>query len=156
MSHTHRDEADKVEGVGAARAGETVVAPATRSISNAEAERKAKEKRDADGIEVDIDAQRKFLGGADGTEDGAPRLLTIDEREQRALVHAAARTHRGPPAPRHAEVGDEVSWIAQGHLGDLAYLEDQRGAPWVAEELTPARALLVDDLAASWIRGGAE
>jgi hypothetical protein len=155
MTRTHRDETDKVQGGEPARPAERATAPAAHAVSNAEAERKAKEKRDSDGITVDVAIERKFLGDADGTEGGAPGALTIDERERRAAVRASARAHRGPPAPRHAEVGDEVSWIAPGHLGDVAYLEDARGASWVADERSSDLTRLGDDGAASWIRGGA-
>lgn len=154
MSHAHRDETEKVEDQGQASIEETVAAPAARAISNAEAERRAKEQRDADGVESDVATERKFLGDADGTEGGGPRVPTIDELEQRALAHAAARTHRGPPAPRHAEVGDEVSWIAQGQLGDFAYIEDGRGASWIGAERTPDGSWPGGVGASTWIRGG--
>lgn len=153
MSHTHRDERDKIVGPERPAEAEVQVATPVAAPTNAEAERAAKERRDADGISVETAVERRFLGDADGEGGAALPTPTLGDLERRALVQAGARTHRGPPAPRASEVGDEVSWIANLQLAEHAYLDDANPrAAWVADPPVADAPRAADDDVTPWIR----
>lgn len=138
MSHSHRDEHDLAEPVVEEPAPVVVVVPAPVT-SNSEAERRAAERRKAEGL-AEQTTEHQFTGdlpepsrggtdvetrlfGGDGDEDG-------DESSR-----PSAASRRGPPPPRMLQVEDEGSWAAPPALEALG-----------------ASALAGAELTRSWMR----
>jgi hypothetical protein len=116
MSHDHRDEHQLVDPV-VAEPEPDVVAPPVPVVSNSEAEKRAAERRKAEGVPEQT-TQHQFTGDLPEATRGGTDIETRirlgddgdDDDARRGLPAGTAR--RGPPAPRAFHAENEDSWIA--------------------------------------------
>ena len=137
MSRSHRDENDLAEPA-IEEPAPVVVTPPAPAVTNTEAERRAAERRKAEGVAEQI-TQHEFTGDLPEPDRGGTDIETRlifddggdDDDDERARAAAASR--RGPPAPRALHTDDEGSWAAPATLdalgGSALALDD---ASWVA------------------------
>ena len=123
MSHSHRDENDLAEPV-VEEVAPVVVTPPAPALTNTEAERRAEERRKAEGV-AEQTTQHQFTGDLPepdrGGTDIETRLIFDNEGGDDDAEHAraAAAARRGPPAPRALHADDEGSWAAPATLDAL-------------------------------------
>lgn len=123
MSHDHRDEQDLVTPV-AEPPEPLVVVPVAPVVANSEAERRAAERRKAEGA-VEQTTQHQFTGDLPepdrGGTDTETHLRFIDgsDDDEVALATPPARSPYGPPSPRALHVEEEDSWVAAPTLDAL-------------------------------------
>lgn len=116
MSHSHRDDLELV-GPEPAEAEPLEVAPPAPVVANAEAERRAQEKRKLEGIGEQI-TQHEFSGDlpnpGGGTDVETPFVagITDEDSDDAPLGSKASSARRGPPPPRFAEPDAATSWAA--------------------------------------------
>lgn len=123
MSHSHRDEHELTEPV-VEEPPPVVVTPPAPAVSNSEAERRAAQQRQAEGV-PEQRTEHQFTGDlpdpSRGGTDVETRLIFQDggEAEDDGITNPAGTARRGPPAPRALHAEDEGSWAAPPHLDAL-------------------------------------
>jgi hypothetical protein len=147
MSRAHRDDQELV-GAGAHDATSAGATTAQPAVSNSEAARRAKERRDAEAEQASTEHQ--FTGdlpepSRGDEDDGAPRTTDGDRSgDEAALARAASAALRGPPPPIAAH-HDGTSWAASTRMDALASFGDHADARWVAPPSRNAAMLAAKD-----------
>jgi hypothetical protein len=136
MSHDHRDDHQLVDldVVDVEPVVPVVPAPV---VTNNEAERRAKARRQAEGSSEQT-TEHQFTGDLPepdrGGTDTETRVVFSDDDagNDEMLANPAGAARRGPPPPRAQQLADETSWAAPASLDALGGSTPSDSASWLA------------------------